>query len=409
MKHAVLAAVAVLLSLCWIEEPSGARAASETGDRPEVSGLTLVQSGLFAPVAPDAVAARSSRYRLIRTGETVPAVPGVAFGVVFEVRGKPAGQVVMIEAGLIPAKAPTTAGTPNDPPAVRRWFVPAVVGETAQAVTSFAYAWEAAPGRWRLTLAEGGRVLAEKDFFVGGSETAASQAGTPSPESSAPVASPGDQTPPPAASASLSPAATPDPGPGHGTPPPHKPEEPAIPDQATSTPQVPPRPSVPSSPVAPGAPPGPDNGKAVAKDARETGEKPEVKAPAVSDTAPVGKKTAEPPAPKAPGKTPPKSSAKSGEEAAPPAKGMAFLVQTGLFSVKDNALAEAARYRAKGYPGCVLEEGGGEKKRFRVIVGRFADRERAVAARRSFVAGEGGEAVIKEVPAAEASRKLICR
>jgi cell division septation protein DedD len=86
-----------------------------------------------------------------------------------------------------------------------------------------------------------------------------------------------------------------------------------------------------------------------------------------------------------------------------------YLLQTGVFAVKDSAYAQAARYRAKGYPGCVLEEGGGKSRRYRVIVGRFPDQQRAAEARRSFMAREGGEVLVKELPAAEVVRRLKCR
>lgn len=91
------------------------------------------------------------------------------------------------------------------------------------------------------------------------------------------------------------------------------------------------------------------------------------------------------------------------------AKGTLYLLQTGLFSVKDNAFSQAARYRSKGYPGCVLEEGTGGNRRYRVIVGRFPDQDRAMEARRAFASREGGEAMVKEFPASEVSRRLKCR
>jgi cell division protein FtsN len=112
---------------------------------------------------------------------------------------------------------------------------------------------------------------------------------------------------------------------------------------------------------------------------------------------------------KAPEKAPAKETAKAPAKETAKANGTLYLLQTGLFSVRDNAAAEAARYRAKGYPGCVLEEGAGSRRRYRVIVGRFPDQGRATEARRSFVAREGVEAMVKEVPVAEASRRLNCR
>ncbi|KUG28692.1 hypothetical protein ASZ90_001433 [hydrocarbon metagenome] len=44
-----------------------------------------------------------------------------------------------------------------------------------------------------------------------------------------------------------------------------------------------------------------------------------------------------------------------------------------------------------------------------MIVGRFPEHGRAVEARRAFVAREGVEAMVKEFPAAEVTRRLQCR
>lgn len=383
MKRILLAACAAFLVLCG-GPPSGARAASGVNGQAVVSGLDVVGSGVFAPAPAEAGASKGGRYRLVRAGDTVPAAPGVAFGVTFAVRGEPAGQVAMIEAGLSPPGDAPGEGTANGRPAARRWFVPAVTGETAQAVASFAYGWEAVPGRWRLTLSQAGRVLAERDFFVGGPDTAASPGGAPATAPGAPAASPGV----PVAS----------PGPGQPpAPPPGQPAGPAAPDQAAA-PAAAPGSTIPQN-LSPSG-----TGQA---EAAGTGEK--AARPKAPDAPAVARRTAAREDSKAASTDAPKTATKPANGAAADGKGMSYLLQAGLFSVKDNALAEAARYRAKGYPGCVLEEGGGPKRRYRVIVGRFPDRERAVAARRSFVAREGGEVVVKEVPAAEASRRLLCR
>jgi cell division septation protein DedD len=162
---------------------------------------------------------------------------------------------------------------------------------------------------------------------------------------------------------------------------------------------LPATPEAPAGPDAAGTGPCPVPGKT---------EKPGAKAPSASDKAP-GAKAAEPAADsKPPAKPAPKPASKP-EEVAGTGKGTTFFLQTGLFSVKDSAFSEAARYRAKGYPACVLEGGNGAKRRYRVIVGRFPDHERAVTARRAFLAREGGEVMIKELPAAEVSGRLFCR
>lgn len=364
-----------------------------------VSGLEIVQSGTFAPLPPEA-SPGGVRYRLVQSGETVEAAPGVAFGVAFAVRGEPAGQAVVVEARLLPPDAGggPAAGT-DGAPSGRRWFIPAVLGGTAQAVASFAYAWEAVPGPWRLTLAEGGRVLAEKVFSVGvGPAAAPGTVPEALPVSSAASASPSPESGDPPIGASSEAAAK--------TAAAEKPAEPVVRQQPPAA--APPVSAASSLPATPEAPAGPDAAGTGPCPVPGKTEKPGAKAPSASDKAP-GAKAAEPAADsKPPAKPAPKPASKP-EEVAGTGKGTTFFLQTGLFSVKDSAFSEAARYRAKGYPACVLEGGNGAKRRYRVIVGRFPDHERAVTARRAFLAREGGEVMIKELPAAEVSGRLFCR
>ncbi len=388
MKHAMRAACAVWVILCGLSAPFAACAASG----PVASGLEIEQSGTFAPVAPESSPC-GDRYRLVQPGETIEAAPGVAFGVVFAVKGEPAGQAVVVEARLVPPEAgggPAT-GTDGAQESGRRWFIPAVVGGRAQAVASFAYAWEAVPGPWRLTLVEGGRVLAEKVFSVG--------VGYAAPSGTAPEA------------ISVSSVASVSPSPESGGPPTGVSSETAAKTAAAEKPAEPliqRRPPAASLPAAPEAPVDPDTAKNGQGPAPGKTGKPAAKTPSASDKAP-GAKAPEPAADsKPPAKASSKPASKPGEVAGA-GKGTTFFLQTGLFSVKDSAFSEAARYRAKGYPACVLEEAKGSKRRYRVIVGRFPDHERAVSARRAFLAREGGDVVIKELPAAEVSGRLFCR
>ncbi|MFZ5813313.1 MAG: SPOR domain-containing protein [Thermodesulfobacteriota bacterium] len=392
MKNAIHAAWAALVILCGLSASFAAGASTGSGDRPVVSGLEIVQSGTFAPLPPE-TSPGGARYRLVRSGETVEAAPGVAFGVAFAVKGEPAGQAVVVEARLSPPEAEggTATGTDGAPEPGRRWFIPAVVGGTGQAVASFAYAWEAVPGPWRLTLAEGGRVLDEKIFSVG--EGSAAPSGTAPPVPSVP------------------PVAPVSPSPDSGGPPNGISSEPVAGTAAAENPaepliqQQPPAASLPAAPEPPVDPVNVRNGQGPVPAKTE---KPAAKAPSASAQAPTAK-AAEPAADaKPPAKAAPKPASKP-DEVAGTGKGTTFLLQAGLFSVKGNAFSEAARYRAKGYPACVLEEGNGAKRRYRVIVGRFPDNERAVTARRAFLAREGGEVVVKELPAAEVSGRLFCR
>jgi len=419
----------VLILACLLAGPVPGRCA----EAPAVTGIAVRQAGAFVAASPQEAAATGRRHRLSQEGAAIAPGPGTAFGVIFEVQGTPAATPVVIEAGLVP---------PGNDPVPQRWFVPAVIGEKGQAVASFVYAWEAAPGPWRLTLAEGGRVLAEQTFHVGGPPQApvaplvAPPAAPTSLSTSSPVAPPAPvPTPAPTSAQTPAPASE---IPGASVPPaspavapPAAPEHPVAAGQSVASGQ-PATPATPSPPLpAPGAAPeghappaavipGPASPAvagvapeaAVPAETPRTPEKGPEKAPAkppekAPEKAPeknpdTGKKAPSPePGVKAPEKAPAKEAAT--------ANGTLYLLQTGIFSVKDNAFSQAARYRAKGYPGCVLEEGAGSKRRYRVIVGRFPDQDRAMEARRAFASREGGEVMVKEFPAAEVARRLKCR
>lgn len=423
-----LAVAAVLTCLaCLLAVPARGHCA-EAPAAPGVTGIVVRQAGVFAAVPPQEAAASGVRYRLLREGDSVAPEAGTAFGVVFEVQGQPAGAPVVVEAELLP---------PGNDSVAQKWFVPAVAGKSAQAVASYVYDWEAVAGPWRLTLAEGGRILAEQTFEVGGPQRTSAGHAVARSDLPAPAS-----TSTPAPTPAPTPVPAPEPLPVASAPPavsvpatpavPEQPVTPFTPDQpatsgqpdaaapaktpdAVATPPQAPAPAL--VPDTPGATPGAKDTAAQAepsrapeKAAEKASENTPGKAPdrAPDKTpAPVpdkdkGKKT---PSPEQAGKAPASAPAKE----AVSAKGTLYLLQTGLFTVKDNAFSQAARYRAKGYPGCVLEEGAGSKRRYRVIVGRFPEHGRAVEARRAFVAREGVEAMVKEFPAAEVSPRLQCR
>ena len=391
---AVLACLACLLAFPARGRCAGAPAASAAS---AVSGIVVRQAGAFAAVPPPEAAAAGGRSGVVREGVAVASEAGTAFGVVVEVQGEPAGAPVVIEAELFP---------PGNDSVAQRWFVPAVIGKSAQAVASYVYDWEAVAGPWRLTLAEGGRVLAEQTFHVGGPQR--TPAGHAMAQSDLPVPAP---VPAPGPAPDKASAPAPEPLPVASSPPEASvPAAPAAPEQ-TVTPGQP----VAAAPATPGVKDTAVQAEPPRASEEAPGKSPEKATGKAPDKAPApdkdkdkdkGKKAPSPEqAVKAPGKPPANVPAKE----AVSARGTLYLLQSGLFTVKDNAFSQAARYRAKGYPGCVLEEGAGSKRRYRVIVGRFPEHGRAVEARRAFVAREGVEAMIKEFPAAEVSRRLQCR
>jgi cell division septation protein DedD len=375
-----LCAACAVLALCLAAVPGRGGAA----ESPEAAGVVIVQSGTFTAVPAQDAGQKNGRYRLLQAGEDVPAQAGTAFGAVFEVRGKPAGAPVVLEAVLVRPG--------GDEASAQRWFIPAAIGEKAQAVATFVYAWEAVPGPWRLTLAEGGRVLAGKEFYVG------ERPAPPAP----PVVEPVEEAAPASLAANVAPAPPPA---VPMAPPPAAAPVPAAPDVAAPVPaaaeQALPAPVVPAEAGKKAAPPEASGKNGVPDTSGKPGKPGKPEKPENPDK----------PVPGVPKKAQPPEKPADKAPAAPEAsgKGPVYLVQAGVFSVRDSAYAQATRYRAKGYPGCVLEEGAGKNVRYRVVVGRFPDQERAAQARRSFVGREGGEALVKEAPAADVARRLKCR
>ena len=78
--------------------------------------------------------------------------------------------------------------------------------------------------------------------------------------------------------------------------------------------------------------------------------------------------------------------------AASPASSRAasFALQTGTFVDADRARAQVALLRERGVPACVSVDGSGGRKRHRVLAGRFADRQAALAGRDRIAAIVGG-------------------
>ena len=78
------------------------------------------------------------------------------------------------------------------------------------------------------------------------------------------------------------------------------------------------------------------------------------------------------------------------------AKGFVAL-QTGLFADAANAQGQAAKLRGRGIPACLVEEGQGKTKRYRVLAGRYGERRAALAARNEVRAAAGVSPLVFEV------------
>lgn len=81
-----------------------------------------------------------------------------------------------------------------------------------------------------------------------------------------------------------------------------------------------------------------------------------------------------------------------------------FALQTGLFAEAGNAEGQAAALRARGVPACLLVEGEGNRKRYRVLAGRFGDRRAALASRAEVKAASGAAPLPVRVEAEQAAR-----
>ncbi|KAF5034848.1 hypothetical protein DSECCO2_591760 [anaerobic digester metagenome] len=72
-------------------------------------------------------------------------------------------------------------------------------------------------------------------------------------------------------------------------------------------------------------------------------------------------------------------------------------LQTGLFADAANAQGQAAKLRGRGIPACLVEEGQGKTKRYRVLAGRYGERRAALASRNEVRAAVGVSPLLFEV------------
>ncbi|MHC1713552.1 MAG: SPOR domain-containing protein [Solidesulfovibrio sp.] len=323
-----------------------------------------------------------------------------AFGCRFTLVGVPQGNLENVEVRL--SRPGAVAGSV----ARDRWFVPVRRGASAVAAYAFADPGAVREGVWTLELYLADAVLAQKRFEVvaaGGTvspppvarrETPAPRSVEPSavfaatpdgPKASGPATS-GNSSPRPEASAVVAIA----------------PEPAAPPVAATAAPAVLPAPVLPPAKEVPphtspviaaktAEPPVPSQASAKASLSSPT----KASAAAVSPE----RKQAKPPA-ALPEKSGPSPSAKV---AAPAVSGY-YALQTGLFSDVGNAEGQAARLRSRGLPACLAVEGGGDKRRYRVLAGRYSDRRAALALRPEVMAVAGNTPVLFQVDVGLATR-----
>lgn len=390
----ILAALALArpLSAAQASPPSPVPAAPQQGD----AGFAVC-GGLSAAPGPGEPWPGD---KALRPGEGLsPADKGL--GCRFVPPGRAGGAPLLLEARL------TRPSGADGAPVVDRWFVPARRGEPAVVTYAFFPPGSAAPGSWRLELFDGDAPVASQTFVMpepaaAGADTDAAPFAVRAAIGVAAAAQPQQAVPEPAPTAAATPdvtaAATSDAG-----------------EQAQTEPAPEAAPEATLAPVAPPIPPA--SAKAFAPRAAAPDQAAAPQAPAIAQKAPASaapsaapqktsaaNKTTPPPASKAAASAPAASKPAAAAAREPAGKGKAkdavkgfVALQTGLFADAANAQGQAAKLRGRGIPACLVEEGQGKTKRYRVLAGRYGERRAALAARNEVRAAAGVSPLVFEV------------
>ena len=375
---------------------------------PAPSGLAVEACGSLSEKPDGATGQRPAKFA--RSGLVLE--PGDrGLGCRFRIGGGPEGETVLVEVRLT---RPALVGGGQ---AVDRWYVPARRGETALAEHLFEGAGETEPGQWDLALYIDDQLQAERRFEVQGAPKEVSPTVAAS-------ASPPPATPPtPTVAAASVPAAPPPllpdaPGARSGPSPQEttaadlaivlapEPASSGVPEAwaaslpppalpARKTARQTPQPAASRKDASPASPP--------ASAAKAGAARPDGQAPAKSPS-PSGKTAVAlaKPAPE-PRASSPAPAAKSPSAPSGQATGY-YALQTGIFSMPGNAENQAARLRGQGLPACVAAEPGAGRTRYRVLAGRYGDRQAAQASRDAVTTAVGGGAVLFRVDPTLASR-----
>lgn len=152
---AVLALASSVQALAQAATASGAAAPELSAPAPAAQA----EAGVQAFAGATAVRAVSFAGGGLSPSLDVAAAPGVRFGLELVPAGPARGAPLVLEAVL------TRPGDEGEASATR-WFVAARAGEPVQCVFEFAYAWEAAPGAWTMTVFRDEKELARAAFTV---------------------------------------------------------------------------------------------------------------------------------------------------------------------------------------------------------------------------------------------------
>ncbi len=153
----IFAVACLLLSAC-----------GQQAQQIEITWAGLYQAeGVSPTIQPDGVAAQEiANVRLLKSTTTVPAKPGLRFGVSYRAKGAPTGTTMEFKRRMhFPAPgaiiAPGTSPLPHSDVTIR-----CEVGVNCMTGFGFDHPWELMPGLWTIEIWSGANKLVEQRFTV---------------------------------------------------------------------------------------------------------------------------------------------------------------------------------------------------------------------------------------------------
>jgi Domain of unknown function (DUF3859) len=132
----------------------------------EVTEYGIYTAGKKNPQRNSAGVLPSTHIRHAMTTTTVQAEPGVRFGFIYRVIGKPTGQTVQLRKVVIYPPEGVKSPQSSTPLQSAERQIAVRIGAIEFSGYTFDDNWELVPGPWKLQLWLGDRKLAEKEFTV---------------------------------------------------------------------------------------------------------------------------------------------------------------------------------------------------------------------------------------------------
>jgi hypothetical protein len=136
-----------------------------------VTGIDFTEYGIYTADKKNsqrnsAGVLQSTRIRHAMTTTTVQAEPGVRFGFIYRVVGKPTGQIVQLRKVVIYPPEGVKSPQSSTPLQSAERQIAARIGAIQFSGYTFDDYWELVPGPWKMQIWLGDRKLAEKEFTV---------------------------------------------------------------------------------------------------------------------------------------------------------------------------------------------------------------------------------------------------